>query len=178
MGLIAAQVALGLADAAAQPDCRQCQCPCPQQTVGWLLYEDDNPGAPDFWYQNSVLVEEIYQCAHGVNILFKADQNDRPHYIALIFVRPTRELYRTRSIRKLDEAGVERAFRSGERMYANLLIGLTGMFGEMWKGALDFRQLPPNQRPVLSAPQGLRLFWRGEKLLLRGYIDVYMTMIL
>lgn len=150
-------------------------CSCPQRSIGWLLYKDENRSVPDFWSEDSVSVEEIYECAHGVNFLFTADENGLPRYVALIFVRPSIELVLTRLIPRLGEPSPESKLAHLERRYAALRDGLEDLFGPMDSRVLDFRDR--TRRPTIAPRNGLILKWDGGDLELRGYLDVYMSMI-
>jgi hypothetical protein len=44
---------------------------------------------------------------------------------------------------------------------------------------MDFRYLPMDERPRIVEPwRRLALVWQGRELELRGYLDVYMTLLL
>ena len=150
-------------------------CPCPQKSIGWLLFKDENRSVPDFWNEDSVYVEEIYECSHGVNVLFTANQDGESRCVALIFVRPSIELVRTRVIFRSCDSSRERKLAWLEERYAMLRSGLENIFGPMGTNVLDFRGRP--KRPTIVPGAGLILRWEGRELKLRGNIDVYMSMI-
>ena len=150
-------------------------CPCPQKSIGWLLFEDKNRSVPDFWKEESVPVEEIYECCHGLNILFTADQDGESRLVALIFVRPSMELVRTRLINRWCDSSHEKKLAFLEERYVALRGGLENIFGPIGSNMLDFRGR--SKRPAISPRDGLILAWEGKDLELRGYIDVYMSMI-
>jgi hypothetical protein len=145
-------------------------CNCPQMTSGWLLFADSSTRTPDFWREPVVVVEEIAICPHGVRFLFMAEDERVPYLTALVFANPVadKRLYRRRDWSALCAA--YSALRAGVVLFAG---------GELEQGgSLDFRNVSAAARPRILQPcRRLALAWRGKEFPLRGYLDVYMTML-
>ena len=159
----------------AQPGNEGC---CPQSSDGWVLFEDSNRRVPDFWRRDSVVVDVIDVCRHGVNIFFLSEEDGQPRYVALVIVRPTRELYETRVVARVGDRPLEERLELADRKYAGLLTSLGMLLGVAFspEGRIDFTNRCLADRPLLSPCRGLTLRWRGREIELRGYLDVYMTM--
>ena len=151
---------------------------CPQTGLGWMLFQDSNPRAPDFWCQTPVVVEAIEVCSHGIHFFFVAEEDDQTRYVALVVVKPTRELFETRVHRKLGSPSPETWLRKHEEGYAKLLAKLDFMFERDFShgGRLDFTGGPSSERPTITPVPNLILSWRGVDYKMRGYLDVYMTL--
>jgi hypothetical protein len=152
-------------------------CYCPQKSDGWRLFADHNRSVPDFWWQDSVAVQEILVCGHGVHFLFTAEQDGRPHYVALVVVKPTRELFETRGIPDIGDPSMENQLTRATRHYAKLMTLLDCWWGEPLSKSsrLDFTD--SHEKPIVVPRQGLIMKWDGRETALRGYLDVYMTML-
>lgn len=151
---------------------------CPQSGGGWMLFEDSNPRVPDFWKRDSVVVDVIEVCRHGVNFYFISEEDGQPRYVALVFVKPSRDLFETRVPRRAGDPPIEERLERARARYVDLLTNLERLLGAniVPEGRLDFTNRPFDERPVISRRRGLSLRWRGGEFDLRGYIDVYMTM--
>ncbi len=151
---------------------------CPQSSRGWVLFEDDNRRVPDFWKRDSVVVDVIDVCRHGVNFYFVSEEDGQPRYVALVFVKPSRELFETRVIRRVGDPPIETRLQRACQRYTELLANLERFLDVRLnpEGRLDFTNRPFEERPVISRRRGLSLRWRGGEIDLRGYLDVYMTM--
>lgn len=148
-------------------------CHCPQTTRGWMIFDDASRNVPDFIYEESVTVQRISVCSHGIHLYFIADEEGEPRYISFIFVKPTLELYKTRvMVRPGDpprEVMYERALAKYERVVKELQLFLG--FNPV---DVDFRGLGTEMPTITPAPP-LHLHWKGKSLKLTGYVDVYMT---
>ncbi len=175
VGAALSAVALTAPTGNSQPSDQGC---CPQSTLGWLLFEDSNRRVPDFWRLDSVVVDVIEVCRHGVNFFFVSEEDGQPRYVALVIVKPNRELYETRVIHRVGDAPIEVRLERAHRGYADLVAGLERLFsaGFTPQGRVDFTNRPLEERPLISPCRGLTLRWGGTEIKLRGYLDVYMTM--
>ncbi len=151
---------------------------CPQTGLGWVLFKDSNPRAPDFWCQTPVVVEAIEVCPHGIHFFFVAEEDNQTRYIALVVVKPTRELFETRVRVTLGDPSSDTWLRMQEESYTELLEQLDFMFERDLShgGRLDFTHEPPCQWPIITPVPNLILSWRGVDYKMRGYLDVYMTL--
>lgn len=154
-------------------------CWCPQTSRGWNLYDDSNP-VPDFFSLDHVEVREILVCAHGIHFFFMAIQNGREYFTSLIIVKPTPELYLLRkSTRSAKTAGmplaerVRRALERNECMLTELKRVLGDSFGENVLIPFDTGLSPPKIFPQ----RGLILEWKGAEMEIRGYLDVYLSVL-
>ncbi len=64
-------------------------CFCPQSSSGWMLFEDSNRDAPDFWWRDSLEVQEVKVCSHGITFLFLAEEEETLYLVALMFAHPS-----------------------------------------------------------------------------------------
>ena len=145
-------------------------CTCPQTSRDWLLFADSNTRTPDFWREDEVVVEELAICPHGVRFVFVAEEDRNPYLTALVFANPVADLrlYRRRDWTAL--CGDYSALRTALGQLAGGALEQTGR--------LDFQGAPLDERPRIVRPWcRLTLIWRGRELKLRGYLDVYMTML-
>jgi hypothetical protein len=151
---------------------------CPQSTDGWLLFQDSNHRVPDFWRRDSVVVDIVDVCPHGINFYFVSEEDEQPRYVALVIVKPSRELYETRAIHRIGDPPIDVRLERARVKYADLVSTLERLFGVRFspEGRIDFTNRPVDGRPVISPCRGLTLRWRGNVIELRGYLDVYMTM--
>lgn len=176
-GIVTVSLAWGVAGAIGHAQIRDGGC-CPQSRDGWVLFEDSNPRVPDFWRRDSVVVDVIDVCRHGINIYFLSEEDGQPRYVALIVVKPSRELYETRVVSRIGDPPLETRVQLAERKYADLLTALGRLFDVSFspEGRMDFTTRSFGDRPVIFPCRGLTLRWRGSAVALRGYLDVYMTM--
>ena len=142
-----------------------------------MLYEDYNRVVPDFWWR-TVTLRELVVCDHGIHFMFNEDQDERPHYVALVIVRPTWELYNTR-VRQFQKGPSELWMRNAENTYVRMLNELTYVGVQLESGhvRIDFSREPEEHCPKISPWNNLRVIWGGVEVELRGYVDVYMTMV-
>jgi hypothetical protein len=160
--------------------CPVAGCSCPQSAFGWVLFEDSNPGVPDFWWQDSLEVLEISVCSHGINFQFLACHDGNLYVTALVFADPNGDIGETRS--RFEDYCI-RTGRTPEEngmRYRSLRTAL----GQIGKGLLetdgivDFRNSNPEERPVILNPARLlHLRWGDEEIRLRGYLDVFMNLV-
>jgi hypothetical protein len=151
-------------------------CYCPQKSHGWFLYADQNR-IPDFWWQDSVSVQEIILCPHGIHFLFHADQDDQPHYVALLVAQPTRELYKARCFSRLGVPSIESGLSLATERYTRLVNQIDDWsHGQLSAtGRLDFTN--SHSKPIIVPWRSLILRWGDHQTKLRGYLDVYMTVL-
>ena len=144
-------------------------CRCPQTSGGWLLFPDLSRRTPDFWWQDEVVVQEITLCPHGVQFRFMAEERGNPYLVALVFTTapPCYWPYRDPAISRRALAVLEA--RLIELLGENLTLS----------GRMDFKRLPEAERPRIFYPsRRLVLEWQGQEVELRGYLDVYMTLLI
>ena len=175
MVVVLLAVALTAAIGAAESGERGC---CPQSTRGWMLFDDGNRRVPDFWWSDSVSVEAIDVCSHGINFYFVSEEDGQPRYVALIIVKPTQLLYETRVPCALGDEPLNKRLERAQEKYNVLVTSIERLFNTRFcpEGRVDFVQCPLGDRPVISLCRGLVLCWRHGTVELRGYLDVYMTM--
>jgi hypothetical protein len=145
-------------------------CSCAQTSCGWLLFSDSNTRTPDFWREDEIIVQEIAICRHGIQFLFVAEEDGNPYLMALMFANPVAvtRLSRRQDFTKL--CGAYLALRTALRQLTDGTLEGTGR--------LDFRGEPWNERPrIVNPSRRLWLIWHGREIELRGYLDVYMTML-
>ena len=144
-------------------------CSCALASRGWLLFQDSTPGTPDFWWQSEIVVQEITICAHGIEFRFMAQEQGNPYLVALVFTTPPLRLGRR------NELPVEqRRLDALQTKVRGLMGGALDEFGTM-----DFHHAISEERPRIREPwRRLILIWRDQEVELRGYLDVYMTMLL
>jgi hypothetical protein len=144
-------------------------CSCPQTSGGWLLFPDSSLRTPDFWWQDAVVVQEVTTCRHGIQFKFMAEERGNPYLVALVFTTPPAA-----------------SRRRGEpfkpvRSLAVLRSQVNEVMGPELEafGRLDFKHVPMDQRPLIVQPsRRLLLEWEGREVELRGYLDVYMTLLI
>ena len=145
------------------------KCHCPQMSGGWLLFPDRSRRTPDFWWQDQVVVQEITVCAHGIQFRFMAEERGNPHLVALVFTTAPTCFWPYR-----DPAVSRRALAALEVKVNQLMGGTLTDTGRM-----DFKHMSEDQRPrILQPSRRLVLEWQGEEVELRGYLDVYMTLLI
>ena len=157
--------------------CGDCLVPCcPPQSMGWTLFLDENIGTPDFWYTvDSVTVREIYRCEHGVQFLFVTNQGGRPTHTALVFPNPSRKMLAERLGLELGSAKLEQEYNHFAARYAALTKALEDLTGGTLVVAarVSFENPVGADAPIIIPKNLLALRWRGQQILLRGYLDVY-----
>jgi len=159
--------------------CGDTDCLCPQASLGWMLYVDSNHGAPDFWWTDSVTVREIFVCRHGVQFLFVTRQRGAWHHTALVLLKPTRDLLAHRLRLEPGSDMLESEFDHFRKRFE----ALTGSLEEISGGALvegariQFQEGSSNPPPVIVPNTRLELHWRERTLKLRGYLDVYFSLV-
>ncbi|MFN8179222.1 MAG: hypothetical protein U0167_14925 [bacterium] len=169
----------GHPSSASQRWCGESLVPCcPQQSMGWMLYVDANHGAPDFWWTDSVTVQEIFRCEHGVQFLFVARQQGQPHQAALVFPKPSRTLLADRLNLAPGSAQLESEYAHYAARYVALAKALEDLSGgTLVEGArLSFQDSARGTAPIIVPKSLLVLRWRGQELRLRGYLDVYFSL--
>lgn len=169
--ILAAGVSIAIAAVASGEGNPTSSCSCPQTSHGWLLFLDSNTRTPDFWWEDEIIVQEISTCPHGIRFLFVAEEGGNPHLVALVFADPATN----------PRIGARPDSRWLAKRYAALRTALSQLTdGELEAaGRLDFQPTPLHERPRIVEPwRRLALVWRGRELELRGYLDVYMTLLM
>jgi len=149
-------------------------CICPEVSSGWMLFDDSSRRAPDSWWQDSLEVQEISLCPHGITFVFLGRENGSLHLISLFMVDPEVRLPR------LAQKVFRRGDPAGREKYARIVEALRGLSGgRLDVGArLDLRQAAPEDRPwILNPARRFVLRWHGREVPLRGYLDVYLGLI-
>jgi hypothetical protein len=142
--------------------------------MGWMLFVDANQGTPDFWWTDSVTVREIYRCEHGVQFLFVTNQKGRPSHAALVFPKPSRAMLADRLGLQPRSQKLEQEYVHFVMRYAALTKALEDLSGgTLVEGARLSFQEKGGAAPIIIPKTLLALRWRGQELLLRGYLDVY-----
>lgn len=157
-----------------------CGCSCPQTSIGWVLFEDSNDGVPEFWWQDSLEVQEISMCAHGITFVFLASERENLYVAGLVFVNPSGPLAEQRQRIELDGMLSGHGYNHYEERYSFLRDELERLSGGRLgsDGLIDFRMTCPVQRPVIINPaRKLSLRWGTEEIVLRGYLDVFFNSI-
>ena len=77
---------------------RPTSCPevgtsCPMSSGGWVLFVDANRRVPDFWHDDTLVVQEIDVCRHGVSFVFDGRDDGNLYVAALVFVNPSGEAW-------------------------------------------------------------------------------------
>ena len=164
--------------AAWMPGCAFAQAGCPEDSYGWMLFEDSNPRTPDFWREDSLSVESIVVCPDGVSVIFNADEEGQRRCVALVVMNPSRAFLRARTGSLYGDRFEEELAHARWR-YATLVRDLSEAAGRDLArgGRIDFFGMPRAERPVLRPSRGLVMTWHGEEFRIRGYLDVYMTLI-
>ena len=153
-------------------------CSCHRGSFGWVLFEDTNPGVPDFWRQDSLKIQEITVCDHGISFVLLAEDHGNLQVAGLVFVNPSEKLIETRlGLRPCDPRFVTELEHFRKR-YSFLHRELNRLSGGQFEtgGKIDFSNTESDQRPLIIDPaRRLILKWRGEEVELRGYLDVYLN---
>jgi hypothetical protein len=145
-----------------------------------MLFADESRDVPDFWNSERVEVREISICDHAIQLTFTVNERGSPHLAALVFPMPTRGIVETRLGFPFGTPAYAMELAHLERRYASLDVALRSMSGgSLVRGTrLTFDGPVSSDRPVLLAPSRLlALRWNGTELPLRGYLDVYFTLV-
>jgi len=181
--LLSVLVVLPAPASAVDPGCGDSVCRCPLSSFGWTLFRDDNRCTPDFWWADSVTVQQIIVCEHGVQFLFEVDQQGEPRNASLVFPAVTRELLVDRLDLEPGSAMLESEFRHFRKRFDDLtgslerISGGTLHAGSRMTFPTRGRARPPEAVPVIVPQKRLELLWRGAVLKLRGYLDVYFSVV-
>lgn len=156
-------------------------CTCPLGFGNWMRFEDSNssPNMPDFWVEESLDVDEISLCSHGISFVFVTRQNDNLVIASLFFPEPNPEFVETR----FAESRRSKSSLEGDRnrlvdRYNALRWRIEEQFGSSFDeyGRVVFREMESGARPkILSPLDRLALKWKSNVWELRGYLDVYFT---
>ncbi len=177
--VVAMLVANESASATATPETGHSHC-CATTAPGWMLFADESRTVPDCWRLDRIVVQEISICEHCVQFLFVADERGTPHVTALVFPRPSRELVETRLKIPPFDPDFSPTFANLERRYGELQANLLGPSqGRLaFRTRIRFDSVPEPERPVILDPtHRLGFRWNGSEFLLRGYLDVYLTLV-
>jgi hypothetical protein len=173
--LVAGDPALAL-DA---PDGDSSSC-CATIAPGWMLFADESQTVPDCWRLPRIEVDEISICEHAVQFLFVADERGSPHVSALVFPRPSAELVETRLHLARSHPRFSPTLANLELRYAEMLANLRdASSGRLVPGSrMRFDAASAQDLPVIQDPsRRLGFSWLGREFLLRGYLDVYLTLL-
>ncbi len=141
---------------------------------GWVLFADSNRRVPDFWLQDSLVVQEIAVCRNGISFLFIATDEGSLYWVALVFLNPLGPLWS--SLAK--GPWIDRGDDYFRERYSHLLASLQQVAGEAIEEGqlLDFRMIRAEQRPrIIDPARRLLLRWKGNEIQLRGDLDVYLN---
>jgi hypothetical protein len=171
--------AAAVAAAPALPDgtAAGASCPCPLHSHGALLFEDISRRVPDFWYEDSLEVQEIIICPRGISFIFLGHDEGSLFLSTLVFVNPDGE-GRPADSQELRSPWVIRHNQDQYRSLVESISRITGAApgagGGIIRGGAD-----PGERPRIIDPvHKLTLRWHGEEVQLRGYLDVYLAAML
>jgi hypothetical protein len=156
-------------------------CTCPLGFGNWMRFEDSNssPNMPDFWALESLDVDEISICSHGISFVFLTRQNDNLVIASLFFPEPNPEFVESR----FAQSGRSKSSLEGDRnrlvdRYNALRWRIEEQFGSAFDeyGRVVFREMESGARPKILDPLNrLALRWSSNEFELRGYLDVYFT---
>ena len=115
-----------------------------------------------------------------MNFFFVAEEEGQPHYVALVLVNPTRELYETRVMPGHRSDMIEARLAGAKAEYANMLSMMAREFGDALfeTNRLDFRDRPEQSMPSICPGRCMTMKWQGNEFPLLGYVDVYLSLIL
>ena len=169
-------LALPMGDSISQELSGESRC-CPQTSSTWMLLTDPSP-VPSFWWEDSVVVDAIEVCPHGVSLFFSARANSQPRYVSLTIHKPTPELLRKTSPSKLGDPPMEARMRRAESAYGELIAHLSGLSAVDLSqgGRVDLSRIWYRNRPIIVPWRGLTIKWRSTEFMIRGCLDVYYTM--
>jgi len=174
--IVAISLALPMGDGVSQDSLGESRC-CPRTSSTWMLLTDPS-AVPDFWWEDSVVVDAIEVCPHGISLFFPALANSQPRYVSLTIHKPTPDLLRKNSPSKIGDPPMEARMRRAESAYAQLIAHLSAMSAiDLSRGGrVDLSRLWYRNRPAIVPWQGLTIKWRSTEFKIRGCLDVYYTM--
>lgn len=175
-GIVAVLVAGAPAWPADSPGSSQC---CATIAPGWMLFADESHTVPDCWRLDRIEVQEISICEHCIQFSFIADEGGSPHLTALVFPVPTAHLVETRMGIPPHASGFLPMLANLERSYEILLTSLAAASGGRLVPGTRIRfDSKESKRPLIHDPsRRLGFAWDGHEFLLRGYLDVYLTLL-
>ena len=152
-------------------------CACPLHSRTALLFEDCSRRVPDFWWEDSLAVQEIVVCSRGISFVFVGRDEGSLFLSVLVFLNPFGDAWDSERPRPPILEG-----RSPDAdRYQALLDALSQVAGyALDAGArIDFGAPSCGPRPCIIDPRReFFLRWRGRSVPLRGYLDVYLSAIL
>jgi hypothetical protein len=151
-------------------------CLCPQCSFGWVRFEDSNPGVPHFWWQDSLEVQQIKICDHGISFVFLTEDHGNLQMAGLVFPRPSERLIETRLGLSPFDPRFGRELEHFKERYSSLRRELNRLSGGRFRtsGTIDFGNSESAPGPwIINPARKLVLKWGGEEIRLRGYLDVY-----
>ncbi len=99
-----------------------------------------------------------------------AEERGNSYLVALVFTTPPSNVIRHRN-------ELSRSSQDLDALRTKVCLSWMGCSDE--PSTIDFRFTTPDQRPRILQPwRRLALVWRDQEIELRGYLDVYMTMLL
>lgn len=154
-------------------------CPCPSTAWGWMIYPDPIHEIPDFFDADRVVLQEIIHCPHGLHFLFVSEQNGVTHLTALVIVRPYDGVLSARLGAEGRWSEYARKHNVYRRSYDDVLSALIEASGGRLTrfGRVDFSKRPIAERPTIDPTRKLLLHWNGREIPVRGYLDVYYTLV-
>jgi hypothetical protein len=175
--LIATLLAVHASPVPASPPDTDAFCPCPLHAHTAILFEDGSRRTPDFWHEDSLAVQEIIVCSRGISFIFPGHDGGNLFLSVLVFPNPHGDVWQG------DSGWLSTPARrvSDEERFQTLLDGLSRVAGQaLDAGArFDFGAPGSGEPPMLVDPsRGLRLRWKGDVVPLRGYLDVYLSVVL
>jgi hypothetical protein len=151
-------------------------CDCPEMTSGWVLFDDSSRRVPDFWRRDSLEVQQIILCRHGLTFVFLARDAGSLYLASLMMVDPTAAA--PRLAQKLSEWRDDPGTR-GEK-YTRIVQAVRELSSDLLAPgrAVDLRLAPADQKAWIFRPSSrLALRWHNREVILRGYLDVYLRAI-
>jgi hypothetical protein len=152
-------------------------CSCPLHAHTALLFGDCSRRTPDFWHEDSLAVQEIIVCSRGISFVFPGHDEGSLFLSVLVFPNPRGDAWRGDSRWRSTQADRE----ADEDRFHSLLNGLSRVAGHaLDAGAwIDFGAPGSGLPPQLVDPSHkLLLRWKGEDVPLRGYLDVYLSVVM
>lgn len=156
------------------------ECPCPENSPGWLAYPDSAIGPPDFFRKRSVQVQEIVLCERGIHLLFRAEQEERECDVCVVVSEPTLEQKLSRLSPDSVCSDVDLEVINGRlewerNMFAERLRSLRSILHQPAVGncRARFRTGFLRRAPRLYPGAPIRIRYDGRSLELTGIPDVY-----
>lgn len=175
--LVATLLAVHTAPALVGTRDAETSCTCPLHSRTALLFEDCSRRVPDFWWEDSLAVQEIVVCSRGISFVFVGHDEGSLFLSVLVFPDPLGDAWDSERHRPPIPEG-----RSSDAdRYRDLLAALSQAAGyALDTGArFDFGAPSCGPRPCIIDPRReFFLRWRGRSVPLRGYLDVYLSAIL